>query len=245
VKRLLFWPYQLYAWLLYIPFCCLWSAICGSLAIVVAKLAGARVASTRVGRLWARPIGWFLPMRVDIVGAEHIDPEETYVVACNHASLVDIIVLYGWLDLDLRWVMKQEVRKLPFLGRAAVTVGHIAVDRGNPEAAKRSINQALSRIGDGTGILFFPEGTRSRDGRLLPFKSGAFRVARDQRLPVLPVTLVGTREILPADGLRLAPGRVRMVIHAPLPAVDRDPRELLAESRSVIAAALPDSLQAA
>jgi 1-acyl-sn-glycerol-3-phosphate acyltransferase len=239
VKTLLLWLYQIYAWLLFIPFVCLWSLICGWLAIGVAWIAGPRAASTRVGILWARPIGWLTPMRLTVEGSEHIDPQETYVLACNHASLYDIIVLYGWLPLDLRWVMKKEVRKLPALGLAAETVGHIAVDRGDPEAAKRSINEALSRIGDGTGILFFPEGTRSRDGRLLPFKTGAFRVAQDQQLPVLPVTLVGTREILPAGSLRPAPGRVRLTIHPPVRPEGKHMRDLLEETRASIASTLP------
>lgn len=239
VKTLLLWLYQIYAWLLFIPFVCLWSLFCGWLAIGVAWIAGARVASTRVGILWARPIGWLTPMRLTVEGAEHVDPDETYVLVCNHASLYDIIVLYGWLPLDLRWVMKQEVRKLPALGLAAETVGHISVDRSNPEAAKRSINDALSRIGDGTGMLFFSEGTRSRDGRLLPFKTGAFRVAQDQQLPVLPVTLVGTRDILPAHSLRLAPGRVRLTIHPPIRPEGKPMRDLLEQTRASIASVLP------
>lgn len=241
MKTVFFWPYQVYAWLLFIPFACLWSLICGWAAVLVAVIAGPRAASIYVGKAWARLIGWLTPIRVKVEGAEHIDPAQTYVVVSNHASQYDIIVIYGWLMIDLRWVMKQELRKLPGLGIACEKVGHIIVDRSDPEAAKRSINEALGRIGDGVGILFFPEGTRSLDGRLKPFKTGAFRIAVDEGLPLLPITLSGTREVLPAKTLRIFPGRVRLVVHPPIDPAGKRLRPLMAQTRDVIASALPDS----
>ena len=121
-----------------------------------------------------------------------------------------------WLKLDLKWVMKQELRKLPAIGIGCEKAGHIFIDRRNPQQAAKAITEALERLGTGIGILFFPEGTRSPDGHLLTFKKGAFRTAIDQQMPLLPVTLVGTRDILPARTLRLCPGKARMVIHPPI-----------------------------
>ena len=111
----------------------------------------------------------------------------------------------------------------------------------DPEGAKQTINDALARIEKGVGILFFPEGTRSLDGRLRPFKKGAFRVAVDQELPVLPLTLLGTRDILPAKSLFITPGRARIVVHPPITAEEGNVRDLMTASRDVIASALPES----
>lgn len=239
VKTILSWLYQVYAWLFLIPFSFLWSFLCGWLAFLGATFVSQRFASQRIGSFWARTIGYLTPMRVSREGLDHIDPNQTYVVVCNHASQYDILLVYGWLGIDLRWVMKQELRKLPGLGAGCEKVGHIFVDRTNPEAARKALNEALSRIGDGVGILFFPEGTRSRDGRLRAFKSGAFRMAVEQQLPVLPLTLLGTREILPPDSLAVRPGRAKIVVHEPIFPEGHDARSLMRASREVIASALP------
>jgi 1-acyl-sn-glycerol-3-phosphate acyltransferase len=239
VKTLLSWLYQVYAWLFLIPFALLWSFLCGWLAVLAATFISQRFASQRVGSLWSRTIGYLTPMLVSREGMDRIDPTQTYVVVCNHTSQYDILLVYGWLGIDLRWVMKQELRKLPGLGAGCEKVGHIFVDRSNPEAARTAINEALDRIGNGVGILFFPEGTRSRDGRLRRFKSGAFRMAVEQQLPVLPLTLLGTREILPADTLFLSPGRAKIVVHEPIFPEGHDARSLMNASRDAIATALP------
>jgi 1-acyl-sn-glycerol-3-phosphate acyltransferase len=239
LKTLFAWLYQVYAWLFLFPFAFAWSFLCGWLAVGTAIFISPRFASTRVGRAWARVIGWLTPMIVSKSGESHIEPGETYVVVCNHASQYDILLVYGWLGLDLRWVMKQELRKIPGIGIGCEKVGHIFVDRSNPEAAKRAINEALERIGDGVGILFFPEGTRSLDGRLKPFKKGAFRTAVDQQLPVLPLTLVGTRDILPAKSLFIRPGRARIVVHPPIRPEGQTPATLMKTAREAVASALP------
>lgn len=241
MRKVLFWPYQLYAWLFFVPFTLVWSFICGWLAALAAVLVDPVFSSRYVGGAWARVIGWLTPMRVSIQGRQNLDPRRTYVVVCNHVSQYDILLVYGWLDLDLRWVMKQELRKLPGIGIACEKVGHIYIDRSNPEAARKSINQALQRVGDGVGILFFAEGTRSLDGRLKRFKSGAFRVACDEQLPILPITILGTRDILPAKSLRLFPGHATMVIHPPIEPAGRDVRELLDLTRAAIQSSLPDA----
>jgi 1-acyl-sn-glycerol-3-phosphate acyltransferase len=240
LKTILSWLYQVYAWLFLIPFALVWSFLCGWAAVLAAMVISPRFASTKVGGLWARVIGWLTPMFVSIEGSEHIDPAETYVVVCNHVSQYDILLVYGWLDLDLRWVMKQELRKLPGIGAACEKVGHIIVDRSDPEAAKAAINEALERIGDGVGILFFPEGTRSVDGKLKAFKKGAFRIAADQQLPVLPLTLIGTADILPARSMFITPGKARIVVHPPIVPGEKSALELMQASRTAIASALPE-----
>jgi 1-acyl-sn-glycerol-3-phosphate acyltransferase len=216
------------------------------MAVLVAMLVNPRFSSRHVAMNWARILAILTPMRVTVEGAEYVDRRRSFVVVSNHASMFDILALYGWLDLDLKWVIKQELRKMPGIGIGCEKVGHIFVDRQNPGAARRSVNDALDRLGDGVGILFFAEGTRSIDGRLLPFKKGAFRTAIDQQLPVLPVTLLGTRDIMPSKSLFPFPGRVRVIVHAPLETRGMEVgrvNELMGATRAAISSALPAGLQ--
>lgn len=247
MKRIVYWLYQLYAWLLLIPFGLLFTLVCGWAAVVVASIKGPTFASRHVARNWARVLCWLTPVRVTVEGGENADPERTYVVVCNHQSQFDIFLAYGWLNLDLKWVLKAELRKAPGLGIGCEKVGHIFVDRRNPEQARKAVRDALDSVGDGVGILFFAEGTRSPDGRLKTFRKGAFRVAASQDLPVLPVTIIGTRDIQKPRSLFVFPGRVRMVIHPEIRPdggeESQNVLELMSRTRTAIASALPEQLR--
>jgi 1-acyl-sn-glycerol-3-phosphate acyltransferase len=246
MKSILFWPYQVYAWLIFLPLVAFLTLLFSSLTVLFAWLVNPHFASRVFASTWARVLGFLTPMPVTVEGAENALRDRSYVVASNHQSMFDILVIYGWLKLDLKWVMKAELRKLPAIGIGCEKAGHIFVERRNPKQASQAISDALARLGDGIGILFFPEGTRSPDGRLLPFKKGAFRTAIDQQLPLLPVTLVGTRDILPARSLRIFPGRARMVIHRPIETAGMTLDQvdaLMQQSREVITSAMPPELR--
>lgn len=246
MKKILFWPYQLYAWLFFVPLAIVLTVVFSLLTAVFAWLVNPHFASRVFAVTWAQLCALLTPIRVVVEGAEHAQRDRSYVVVSNHQSIYDIFVIYGWLRLDLKWVMKQELRKIPAIGIGCEKAGHIFVERRNPKKAAAAINAALARLGDGIGILFYPEGTRSADGRLLPFKKGAFRTAIDQQIPLLPVTLVGTRTILPARTLRLFPGTVRMVIHPPIETAGMTVEqvdELSQRARQVISSAMPPELR--
>jgi 1-acyl-sn-glycerol-3-phosphate acyltransferase len=168
------------------------------------------------GVVWARFNSFITPMSVTVSGTENIDPACSYVVVGNHQSQYDIFVVYGWLPIDFRWVMKSELRKVPILGYYCYKAGHIFIDRSNSKSAIGTINAAKDRIKDGTSVFFFPEGTRSGTGGLIEFKKGAFKFAIDMGLPVLPVTIIGTRDILPDRSIDLVPGNAKLVIHKPI-----------------------------
>ncbi|MGK2925947.1 MAG: lysophospholipid acyltransferase family protein [Lysobacterales bacterium] len=246
MKKILFWPYQLYVWLLFLPLAIVMTVVFSMLTVIFAWLVNPNFASRVFGGAWARVVASLTPIRIVIEGAEHAQSDRSYVVASNHQSIYDILVIYGWLRLDLKWVMKQELRKMPAIGIGCEKAGHIFVERRNPKQAAAAITAALERLGDGIGIMFFPEGTRSPDGRLLPFKKGAFRTAIDQQIPLLPITLVGTRDVIPARTLRLFPGTVRMVIHPPIETAGMTVEqvdELLQHARRVISSAMPPELR--
>ena len=236
------WPYQLWKYLVVGPVLVVATAIGATVILVLIPFVKAGTLSQLVAVGWARLIGWITPMRVRVEGREHADPEQSYVVVSNHQSQYDILVLYGWLNIDVRWVMKQELRSVPGLGVACERLGHIYIDRSDHQAAVASISAARERITDGTSVLFFPEGTRSDDGRLRRFKKGAFRFAIDTGLPILPVTVVGTNEVLPARRYDLRPGRATLVIHRPVEVrgmTIADLPKLSDRVRKIIGSALP------
>jgi 1-acyl-sn-glycerol-3-phosphate acyltransferase len=246
MKKILFWPYQLYVWLIFLPMVIVLTVLFSLLTVIFASLVNPHFASRVFAVTWAQLLAWLTPIRVKVEGGEHAQRDRSYIVASNHQSMYDILVIYGWLRLDLKWVMKKELRKMPAIGIGCEKAGHIFVERRNPKQAAQAITAALKRLGNGIGLLFFPEGTRSRDGHLLPFKKGAFRTAIDQQLPLLPVTLVGTRDILPARSLMPFPGSVRLVIHPPIETVGMTPEDLdalMERSRRTISSAMPPELQ--
>lgn len=233
--------YPIWQWVVFMPLAVLLTVLGGLLAIPVA-LVSPRAANLFVAVSWSRILARMTPARVEIEGMEHVDRNQSYVVVANHQSQFDIPVIYGYCGLDLRWVMKAELNRIPFVAAGCRAIGHIFIDRSDPEQARDAINRALARLQPGTGILFFAEGTRSRSGQLLPFKKGAFRVAIDQQLPILPMTVTGTREVLPAGTLRLRPGTVGLRIHPPVPVAGlgtEDIDALRARVRDQIASALP------
>ncbi len=222
MRKILVWLYKPYQWLILIPCFALWTLLCATLSLVLCTVASPRTASMLAGGAWGRLSVYLTPILVRVVGREHVDEKQSYVIVSNHQSIYDIFVLYGWLGVDFRWVMKQEVRKIPAIGAGCEKIGHIFIDRSNTAAALSSINAAKDKIVDGTSIVFFPEGTRTKDGKLGRFKKGAFRFAVDLGLPILPVTIVGTRGIMPTNTVRIFPGKATLIFHEPISVAEYD-----------------------
>ncbi|XOV90269.1 MAG: lysophospholipid acyltransferase family protein [Pseudomonadota bacterium] len=231
----------LYRWLVIAPFLALSTLTLGALIIPLSVAGYPDFASRVLARTWARLNMFVSLIGIKVIGRENINPAQSYVVVSNHQSLIDIYVLYGHLGVDLKWVMKKELRAVPVLGLACEVMGHIIVDRSNTEAALASINNARERIRNGISVVFFPEGTRSRTGELGPFKKGAFRLAQELGLPVLPVTVHHTRDVLPSDSTEIVPGDVILEIGKPIPTAGlatADVEKLAAEAHQYIADAL-------
>jgi 1-acyl-sn-glycerol-3-phosphate acyltransferase len=169
-----------------------------------------------IGKLWSRMNLFFTGVRVRMHGLENIEKGRPYIVMANHQSHFDVWALIAWLPLQLRWVMKKELRKVPFFGYGCERMGHIYVDRGKSESAKKSLEVAGRKIRAGASVVFFPEGTRSSDGRLGPFKKGGFVVALAAGVPILPITINGSRAILPRGTMKFRPGVIDVRIHPPI-----------------------------
>lgn len=232
-------PYQLYKWLVIVPTLLLSTLFLGTMIIVLSLFGLGDFSSRVLATFWARLNAAVTLMKVTVEGREHLAENQSYVLAANHLSLVDIYLLYGFTGVDLKWVMKQELRKVPILGLACELMGHIYVDRSNTDAAVASIEKARAKIKDGMCVVFFPEGTRSRTNELRRFKKGAFRMAQDLSIPIVPVSIHDTNKILPSDTTDWRPGSVKLVFHEPIQSAELiDINQVANKTREVIVAAL-------
>jgi 1-acyl-sn-glycerol-3-phosphate acyltransferase len=216
MRKIIHILYQPYKWLFFIPFFFLNIIFFGIIGALIASFISQKAGGKFAGAVWARTNAFFTPMFVCVSGKENIQANTSYIVIPNHQSYYDIFVIYGWLGIDIKWVMKKELRKIPGLGIASEKIGHIFLDRSNNKKALESLNIAKQKLVNGTSIVIFPEGTRSETGQLNAFKRGAFKLAFELNLPILPVTLIGTKNILPANSIDLMPGKVQMIIHKPI-----------------------------
>lgn len=207
---------QAYQWLVIAPVLVLSTTILCSAMTLVAVLGAPDFASRVLGTAWARINLAVMLSPVTVFRSDKLQKKQPYVIVSNHQSLIDIYVLYGYLKMDIKWVMKQELKKVPFLGTACEKMGHILIDRGDAKAALESIEKAREGVARGNSVIFFAEGTRSREGELQRFKKGAFRLALDLKLPILPVTVQGTKDVLPSDTVNWRPGRLKLHIHDPI-----------------------------
>lgn len=190
----------------------------GTLAIVL-TLATRRGWPVDVfGPIWARWILKACGIRVDVAGLEHVDRCRSYVFISNHLSNFDVWATLGALPLKIHFVAKKELTKVPVFGWSLALSNHIVIDRSNPEDAIRHINARIAQqIDDGFCIVFFAEGTRSPDGKVHAFKKGGVTLAIRAGLPIVPMSVSGTRRFLPKGRLAIQPGgRVRIVLGKPI-----------------------------
>jgi 1-acyl-sn-glycerol-3-phosphate acyltransferase len=192
---------------------------------------------TRFARGWARTILFVTGVRLRVLHLERIEAGRSAVIVANHSSMADILVLFAGLPVQIRFMAKRSVFRLPFLGWGIAAAGFIPVDRGDSVRGRVAVDVALRRLREGRSVVVFPEETRSFDGELLPFKKGAALVAIRAGLPILPIGIVGTSRVLPRGSLRSAPGPVFLVVGEPiltLGKTDEDRNELTRVAREGI-----------
>lgn len=240
MKQILKWIYQPYKWLVVVPFILIITMILGVICIAVGAVFTQDAANV-LAVLWSRLSCGIVPARVVVTGKKNYTRRQSYVVVANHQSMVDIPAVHGFMGLHIKWVMKQELRKIPIFGIACHFLGCIFIDRSHRDAAIQSIRDARKRLSSKASILFFAEGTRSRNGQVQPFKKGAFIFARETGIPVLPITIKNSYQLLPPDSLDLVPGRVEIIVHRPVYILPGDPdrlEETIETVRKTIAAPL-------
>jgi 1-acyl-sn-glycerol-3-phosphate acyltransferase len=199
-------------------FLCAWTALWISLALVAILVTFRRDAALAMARrCWGPGVLAAAGVRLTVSGGEEVDWSQPHVFVSNHCSFLDIPVAFVSLHANLRFVAKSSLAWVPFLGWYMWATGMIFVDRGKSERAISSMRRAGERIRAGASILAYPEGTRSKDGRVGPLKKGAFVVALESRVPVVPIGVAGAADVVPAGGFRVRPGRVHVHVGAPIP----------------------------
>jgi 1-acyl-sn-glycerol-3-phosphate acyltransferase len=190
--------------------------VLGLLAIALSLSARTGRNVHRVAQVWGRSILAVSGVQVRVEGRERIDPGAAFICMSNHQSNFDIPVLLGYLPMPFRWLAKAELFKIPIFGRAMRGAGYIPIDRSDRPAAIDSLRKAADAVRSGVSVVIFPEGTRSPDGRLKPFKKGGFVMAIEAGVPIMPVALRGTFDIMPKSRLLIRPAEVTLAIGAPI-----------------------------
>lgn len=191
---------------------------------------------------WSKTVVDDTPIDLRVRGRERLDGGETFVLMSNHQSHYDIPVLFAGVSSAIRMVTKAELFRLPVFGSALREAGFIEIDRSDRHKAIESLRRAREALRDGTLVWIAPEGTRSRTGELLPFKKGGFMLALETGLPILPIGIAGTRDVLPADAMLTARRqRVGVVVGEPISPEGKRRDELMAETRRAIEALMAEA----
>lgn len=192
--------------------------------------------ATRLGKLGVRLAG----VKIEVYGIEHLQPTRNYIFMSNHVSNLDPPVLIPVIPGRCSVLVKKELFRIPILGTGMKVTDLVPVDRSDREAAIESVNAAVRVLQRGLHMVIFPEGTRSVDGRLLPFKKGPFHLAMESGVSVVPVTILGTFECWPRTRFALRPGTVTVVFHTPIdPRSYHDRDSLMKAVSDTIASELP------
>ncbi len=218
-------------------FLAVWSVFWISLALVVTVVAGGDAALAMARRFWAPGLIRAAGARVKVDPLPDIDWSKPHIFVMNHQSMFDVPLAFAHIPVNIRFVAKHTLRLVPFLGWYMAMTGMVFVDRSKRPQAVQSLFAAGERIRQGANILAFPEGTRSRDGRILPFKKGIFVLALEAQVPIVPIAIEGSGKVLPADGFRVRPGEVRVKMGAPIHTASRtaeDRDELMREVRDAL-----------
>jgi 1-acyl-sn-glycerol-3-phosphate acyltransferase len=219
-----------------LPLVAVYTAGFGLPAVLCGVLGQPRAARSLTG-LWGRAILRAFGVDVTVAGAERC-PSGAAVYAANHASALDIPILFGYLPVDFKVLHKRSLYAVPVLGLFLYATGNFGIDRASAFRARKSLERAADRVRSGASLLVFPEGTRSEEDNVGPFKRGSFILAIEAGVPVVPLSLVGVKGVA-LGGVRVRRGSVRLLVHAPVPTAGRDPEhaaELAEEVRRIVAA---------
>jgi 1-acyl-sn-glycerol-3-phosphate acyltransferase len=220
-----------------IPAISIYTIVCGSISLLSTLVDRSGDFAHRCARVWARLILKTSGVTVSVSGLERLDRSRSYVFAANHQSIYDIPIVFTALPYQLRIVAKQSLGRIPFMGWHLHLAGHLLVDRSRPGAGV--VKKMARLVGEHHSLIVFPEGTRSIDGTIQRFKGGSFALAVEAGLPVVPITICGSRHVMTKGQLMVRPGAVTVAIHEPIETagVPRDAvREMAERVRAVVVA---------
>lgn len=240
--------YHIYQLLIALPLMAIDTVLTALITIVGCAVGNGHFWGYYPGKWWS----WFfcriLLIPVKVYGREHLDKHTSYVFVSNHQGAFDIFLIYGFLHRNFKWMMKKALRKVPFVGKSCESAHHIFVDKSGPSKIKETYDQARKTLNSGMSLVVFPEGSRTFTGHMGIFRKGAFALADELQLPIVPMTINGSFDILPRDkGFTFVRRhRLTLTIHEPIYPQGKgtvDIRETMKQSYDVIMSGLDPQYQ--
>ena len=231
----------IYQWLIYVPILIVLTLLTAITVMVFSPIFGNKFWGYYPPKWWSRLVCWAALCRIKTSGHENLNPKQSYVFIANHQGAFDIFLVYGFLNQNIKWVQKQSLRHIPFVGKASEIAGHVFVDNSSPKARARTVDEAKKQIVDGVSVMMFPEGSRTKTGKLGRFHKGAYQIAIDLKLPIVPLTINGSYDVLRAHSLLIHPGKLELIIHKPIPTENLSEDEipmLMEKTKEIIASGL-------
>lgn len=240
--------YKIYQLCIALPILLVCTALTAIITILGCWIGDAHFWGYYPGKIWSILICRVLLLPVEVHGREHLDKKTSYVFVANHQGAFDIFLIYGFIGRNFKWMMKKSLRKIFLVGKACESARHIFVDKSGPRKIQETYNNAREILQEGTSLVVFPEGARTFTGHMGIFRKGAFQLADELQLPVVPVTIDGSFEILPRTaGFSFVQWhKLKMTIHAPIPPKGKGPefiKETMDEAYKTVMAALPEKYQ--
>lgn len=231
--------YRVYQLIIGVPLGLLATALTAITTTIGCTLGKASFWALYPAMMWSRFMCWIFLLPVRVQGHENLEEKASYVFVANHQGAYDIFLIYGYLGRHFKWMMKKSLRRIPLVGRACADAGHIFVDKSGPHAMQHTVEQARKVLRDGVSLVVFPEGSRSDTGQVGAFHRGAFQLADELQLPVVPVSIEGSFEVLPRKkGITFLTWHpLSITIHKPIPSQGKgieNERWQMQESRRVI-----------
>lgn len=232
--------YFIYHWLIAVPLFIVSTAITAITTSIGSILFSVNFWGYWPPHYWSKFTCWIFLIRVKVKGKENIDKKTSYIFVANHQGAFDIFTIYGFLGHNFKWLMKKSLEKIFLVGAACRNAHHIFVDDSKLGTIKETIAQAENTLKDGMSLVIFPEGSRCWDGKMAPFKRGAFMLAGEFNLPVVPVTIDGSFNCCARFAKQVSPGVITLTIHKPIYPGPRgfNTKQLMAQCRTEIESSL-------
>lgn len=238
--------YNIYVVCIAVPILFVLTLLTAIVTIIGSLIGGAHIWGYYPGKIWSMLFCYLLLLPVKVEGREKLHQHTSYIFVSNHQGAFDIFLIYGFLGRNFKWMMKKSLRNIPFVGSACASAGHIFVDRSGPKKVMETIQQAKASLVDGVSLVVFPEGSRSFTGHMGFFRKGAFQLADELQLSVVPITIFGSFQVMPRTSNWVHRHRLVMTIHDPIAPMGSGPEDVSAlrdKAYSVVMSSLPSEYQ--
>lgn len=233
--------FRIYQWLIAAPILLVLTIVTALVTIVGCSIGNGNYWGYWPAHWWSRCVCFFFCVKIKVKGRENISRDTSYVFVANHQGAFDIWSIYGYLNHNFKWLMKKGLEKIFLVGYACKIAHHIFVDDTKLASIRETIEESEETLRDGMSLVIFPEGSRTWDGKMIPFKRGAFLLASEFKLPVVPITIDGAFRAMPRSTYNVTPGTITMTIHKPIEPGEKgfNTKLLMTQCKEAIESALP------